>query len=118
MLAKPRRIPSNAHIAILAASGPSPLENILEGARAIERRGHRVTLADNIAHRSGGYLAGSDVERAETVNRFLRDPQYDAFFFARGGYGAMRILDRIHYAAIAHDPRPMVGFSDITAIHQ
>jgi muramoyltetrapeptide carboxypeptidase len=118
MLTKPRALPPNAHIAVLAASGPSSLDNILEGARAIERRGHRVTLADNIAHRYRGYLAGSDDERAEELNRFLRSPDYDAFFFARGGYGAMRILDRIDYGAIKANPRPIVGFSDITALHQ
>src|SRR6185436_1706199 len=41
-----------------------------------------------------------------------------AFFFARGGYGAMRILERIDYAAMTANPRPLVGFSDITALHQ
>lgn len=118
MLTKPRALRANSHIAVLAASGPSIVDNILEGARAIERRGHRVTLAENIGHRHRGYLAGSDDERADTVNRFLRSPDYDAFFFARGGYGAMRILDRIDYAALTADPRPVVGFSDITALHQ
>src|SRR5688500_17748347 len=118
MLTKPRALPQNAHIAVLAASGPSPMENILQGARAIERRGHRVTLADNIARRHRGYLAGSDDERAAELNRFLQSPEYDAFFFARGGYGAMRILDRIDYGAIAANPRPIVGFSDVTALHQ
>jgi len=118
MLTKPRALPPNARIAVLAASGPSTLANIVEGARAIERRGHRVTLADNIAHKHRGYLAGSDDERVETLNRFFRSPEYDAFFFARGGYGAMRILDRIDYGALTANPRPVVGFSDITAIHQ
>lgn len=118
MLTKPRAIRPNAHIAVLAASGPSQIENILQGALAIERLGYRVTLADNIAHRHRGYLAGSDDERVEEVNRFLRSPEYDAFFFARGGYGSMRILDRIDWTAIAANPRPVVGFSDITAIHQ
>ena len=118
MLTKPRALRAHSHIAVLAASGPSKLENILEGARAIESRGHRVTLADNIAHRHRGYLAGSDDERAAELNRFFRSPEYDAFFFARGGYGAMRILDRIDYAAIAANPRPVVGFSDVTALHQ
>lgn len=118
MLTKPRALPRNAHIAVLASSGPSILTNILEAARAIERRGHRVTLADNIAHKHRGYLAGSDDERVETLNRFFRSPDYDAFFFARGGYGAMRILDRIDYGALTANPRPVVGFSDITAIHQ
>ena len=117
-LTKPRRLPERAHIAVLAPAGPSSLDNILEGARAIERRGHRVTLAENIDRRYAGYLAGSDDDRADILNRFLRSPEYDAFFFARGGYGSMRILDRIDYAAIRDQPRPVVGFSDITAVHQ
>lgn len=118
MLIPPRALPPNAHIAVLAASGPSQRERILEGARAIEARGHRVTLAANIDSRHRGYLAGTDDARVDELNRFLRDPQYDAFFFARGGYGAMRILERIDYDALIADPRPLVGFSDVTAIHQ
>lgn len=118
MLIKPRALPAKAHIAVLAASGPASLENIREGARAIERRGHRVTLAENIAHVHRGYLAGSDDERVDELNRFFRSPEYDAFFFARGGYGSMRILDRIDYGAIRANPRPVVGFSDVTALHQ
>ena len=118
MLQKPRALPEHAHIAILAASGPSDRARIEAGAQAIERRGHRVTLAGNIDHRYRGYLAGSDDERAEETNRFLRSPEYDAFFFARGGYGAMRILDRIDYDAVRDNPRPIIGFSDVTALHQ
>ncbi len=118
MLIRPRALPDRAHIAVLAASGPSEVSRIEEAARVIERRGHRVTLAPNIGLRHRGYLAGSDDERVETLNRFFRSAEYDAFFFARGGYGAMRILDRIDYPAIAADPRPVVGFSDVTALHQ
>lgn len=118
MLTPPRALPSSAHIAILAASGPSERKRIEEGARAIERRGHRVTLAPNIDRRFRGYLAGDDDERVDTLNRFLRSREYDAYFFARGGYGAMRILDRIDYDAILENPRPIVGFSDVTALHQ
>lgn len=118
MLVKPRALPSNAHIAILAASGPSELANIEQGALELLKRGHRVTYAENIAHRHQGYLAGTDDERATELNRFFRSPEYDAFFFSRGGYGAMRILDRIDYRAITDNPRPIVGFSDVTALHQ
>ena len=79
----------------------------------------RVTLADNIAHHGEhAYLAGTDDERLETLNQFLRSDEFDAFFFARGGYGAMRILDRVDYDAVARNPRPLIGFSDITALHQ
>ena len=118
MLAKPRALPEHAHIAVLAASSPSERQRIEEAARAIERRGHRVTIAVNVDHRHRGYLAGSDDERAEQLNHYLRSAEYDAFCFARGGYGAMRILDRVDYDAIAADPRPVIGFSDVTALHQ
>jgi muramoyltetrapeptide carboxypeptidase len=118
MLTKPRALPPSAHIAVLAPSSPSELARIETAARRIEARGHRVTLAGNIDHRHRGYLAGTDDERVEELNQFLRSAKFDAFFFARGGYGAMRILDRIDYAAMVANPRPVVGFSDVTALHQ
>jgi muramoyltetrapeptide carboxypeptidase len=86
--------------------------------RHLERYGLRVSLAGNIDHHHRGYLAGSDDERLEELNRCLRSDEYDALFFARGGYGAMRILDRVDYAAARENPRPVIGFSDVTALHQ
>ncbi len=118
MLIKPRALPPNAHIAVLAASSPSDLPRIHEAKRHLEAMGLRVTLADNLGHHYRGYLAGGDDERAAELNRHLRSDAFDAFFFSRGGYGAMRILDRIDYDAIRANPRPVVGFSDVTAVHQ
>ena len=119
-LIKPKAIPQHPHIAVLAASGPSTRERIVEAAARLEAAGARVTIADNVDHRHPAheYLAGSDDERAENLNQFLRSDDFDAFFFARGGYGAMRILGRVDYDAIRRNPRPIVGFSDITALHQ
>ena len=99
-------------------SSPSELPRIEAAARTLEQRGLRVTLAANIDHRHRGYLAGDDAERLAELNRYLRSDDFDAFFFARGGYGAMRILDGVDYDAIRANPRPIVGFSDITALHQ
>ena len=119
MLTRPRALPLSPHIAVLAASSPSEMPRILEAVRNIEGRGIRVTMAPNIGHRAAqSYLAGSDDERLETLNQFLRSDDFDAFFFARGGYGVMRILDRVDYEAVARNPRPIVGFSDLTALHQ
>ncbi len=86
--------------------------------RRLEERGLHVTLATNIDHRHRGYLAGDDDERLQQLNYYLRSDEIDAFFFARGGYGAMRILDGIDYDAITANPRPIIGFSDVTALHQ
>jgi muramoyltetrapeptide carboxypeptidase len=117
-LVRPHALPSKPHIAVLAISSPSEAERISEGAKRLEAHGARVTIADNIAHSQRGYLAGSDDERVEELNRYLNSEEFDAFLFSRGGYGAMRILDRIDYEAIRRNPRPVVGFSDLTALHQ
>ena len=118
MLTLPRALPPNGHIAVCAISGPSKMERVRLGAERLQRRGYRVSLAPNIDHNVRDYLAGPDDERLEELNRFLNSAEFDAFFFARGGYGAMRILDRIDYGAIRRNPRPIVGFSDLTALHQ
>ncbi|HEX3071182.1 MAG TPA: LD-carboxypeptidase [Thermoanaerobaculia bacterium] len=118
MLIRPRALPRNGSVVVLAPSSPSELPRIEAAARTLEQRGLRVTLAANIDHRHRRYLAGDDAERLAELNRYLRSDDFDAFFFARGGYGAMRILDGIDYDAIRANPRPIIGFSDITALHQ
>jgi muramoyltetrapeptide carboxypeptidase len=118
MLISPRPLHRNGRVAVLAMSSPSEFPRIEAGVRRLEERGLRITLASNIDHRHRSYLAGTDDERLEQLNQYLRSDDFDAFFFARGGYGAMRILDRVDYDAITANPRPIIGFSDITALHQ
>src|SRR5256885_12964095 len=117
MLRKPRPLTTASHIAVLAASSPSELPRIELAADNLRARGLRVTLAPNIGHRDR-YLAGGDDERVGVLNDSLRSQEFDGYFFARGGYGLMRILDRIDYDAISANPRPVIGFSDLTALHQ
>ena len=77
--------------------------------------GVHLVLGDHI-YDQYGYLAGSDAARAADFNRFARDPHVRAIFSLRGGYGTMRILDEIDYAALAVDPKIVLGFSDLTAL--
>jgi muramoyltetrapeptide carboxypeptidase len=64
-----------------------------------------------------GYLAGSDASRAAELNEALSGEGLpDALICVRGGYGSLRILDRIDYAAARRRPRLLVGYSDITAL--
>ena len=64
-----------------------------------------------------GYFAGDDVRRAADLNRALSDDTIDAVWCLRGGYGTMRILDALDYASAARRPKPVIGYSDITALH-
>ena len=64
-----------------------------------------------------GYLAGTDAARASDLNAMFKDPGVDAIFCARGGFGASKLLPLIDYDAIARNPKVLLGYSDITALH-
>jgi len=72
-------------------------------------------VADDVT-RATGYLAGSDERRADELNGLVADPDVRAVLLARGGYGITRILDRLDAGALRRDPKPIVGFSDATAL--
>ncbi len=82
----------------------------------LEERGYRVEMRDDL-FAVEGYLAGSDDRRAEELMQAFLDPEVRAIFPGTGGYGTMRILDRLDYPAIRANPKILIGFSDITALH-
>jgi len=114
-LVLPPRLRPGATIGIAAISGPVRPDRLAGGVSALERRGYRVVLARNVRARRG-FLAGSDRERAEGYRELLRNPEVDAIFFARGGYGASRILAELSPAEIAARPLIHLGSSDLTAL--
>jgi muramoyltetrapeptide carboxypeptidase len=111
-----RALGPGARVALVAPAGP-----LAEGAvdRAIERvRGWGFEpVVGAHARERRGYLAGSDAQRAGDFNAALRDDSVDAIWCLRGGYGVMRILDALDWPALARRPRPVIGFSDNTALH-
>jgi muramoyltetrapeptide carboxypeptidase len=64
-----------------------------------------------------GYLAATDTERANDLARAMIDPAVSAIVCSRGGYGAMRIVDKLPWNVFARAPKWIVGFSDVTALH-
>ena len=64
-----------------------------------------------------GFMAGSDDDRVADLNDAFRDPGVRAIITTRGGAGAYRIADRIDIDAVRADPKPVIGFSDVTNIH-
>lgn len=70
-----------------------------------------------VAGRRFGYLAGTDAERAADVNAMFADDSIRAVLAVRGGWGSARILPLLDWATIRANPKLLVGFSDITALH-
>jgi len=64
-----------------------------------------------------GYLAAKDRQRAEDINRMFADPQVKAIFCVRGGWGAARLLRYLDWDMIAANPKLLIGYSDVTALH-
>ncbi|MDH3259274.1 MAG: LD-carboxypeptidase, partial [Deltaproteobacteria bacterium] len=110
-----RSLGKGDRVAIVAPASPVE-ETLLECGRAVlEAQGLLVEWTETILTRSG-YLAGTDARRAEELNYFLARDDIRAIFVARGGYGTLRILDQIDFTALTDHPRPIIGFSDTTAL--
>ena len=60
---------------------------------------------------------GRTVDRAADINRFFADPAIRAVLPLRGGWGASRLLPSLDYDAIRRNPKIVLGYSDITALH-
>src|SRR5690606_35814206 len=84
---------------------------------AMEALGFEVILGAHVANRRG-HLAGTDAERAQDLNDMFAHPEVKAIVCLRGGSGAARILPLIDYENIKRNPKPLLGYSDITALHQ
>ncbi len=111
----PRLRPGDLIALIAPASTPAARERIDGGVRYLEQRGYRVVVGKHVMDVQG-YLAGTDAERLEDLNGFIRDPNVRGIFAIRGGYGTPRILDGVDYSALKRDPKVIVGYSDLTAL--
>jgi muramoyltetrapeptide carboxypeptidase len=67
-------------------------------------------------HDHHGYFAGTDADRLSDLNGAIRDPDVDAIWCVRGGYGLTRILDAVDFHALERRPKAIIGFSDITVL--
>lgn len=113
---KPPPLKQGQTVAIVAPAGAVEKSYIDKAVEVFETWGLNVVLGENILA-SYHQFAGSDVQRLNDLQHALDNEDIAAVFCARGGYGAMRIVDGIHWHKFLEQPKWLVGFSDITAIH-
>ncbi len=111
----PHPLPSNGVIAVTAPASPVNPDKLQRGVQYLNKLGYSVQVG-NSCHQKKYYLAGSDHSRAEEFMEFIRNPEIDALFCARGGYGSMRLLPLLNFNQIRQQAKLLVGFSDITAL--
>lgn len=104
-------------LAVVAPASPVEGESLEEGLAVLRQFGFQLRIGPGVLN-GRGYLAGaSDQERADRLTEAFADPSIAGILCARGGYGAMRLLDRIDWNVLQRNPKFFGGFSDITALH-
>ncbi len=108
-------------MAVVAPSGPLPEERLAAGFDVLRGWGLDPVAAPHVLDRHGElrHLAGTDADRAADLQDAWCDPAVDAVICARGGFGAQRMVDALDWEAMrAAGPKVLVGFSDITTLHE
>jgi len=115
-LIKPKKLNKGDTIGIIALSGAiESEENIIRAKKYFENKGYKVVLSDNIFDKNR-YLAGSDEKKVEELHKFFKNPEIKMILCARGGYGSIRLLDKIDWDLIKNNPKMFAGYSDVSAI--
>lgn len=112
---KPKALKSGDTIAVVAPSSWFDRDLLIRGITQLQAAGFKVVHRPDIfeQHR---YLAGTDARRADEMIHFLNDPTVAAILFARGGYGAQRIIPLLDKVALSKSPKLIMGYSDITTL--
>ena len=113
---KPNKLNKGDKVALITPSGFATEEKINIAIENIKSLELEVFHTDRIFAKHG-YLAGTDDERLADLHEAFENKEIKAIFCVRGGYGATRLLNKINYDIIRDNPKILVGFSDITALH-
>src|SRR6266545_3188215 len=112
-----RPLQQGARVALVAPSGVvSRAEDIERAQDNVRSFGWMPVLGEHVSSQLG-YLAGSDADRLKDINAAFSSDEIDAIWCVRGGYGSMRLLADLDYTALRRRRKPVIGFSDLTALH-
>jgi muramoyltetrapeptide carboxypeptidase len=103
-------------VAIVATARKIDAKTLEPAVRMLKEWGLNVVLGNSIG-KELNQLAGPDWQRATDLQKMLDDPSIKAIWAAKGGYGTVRIVDRIDFANFKRKPKWIAGFSDVTVLH-
>jgi muramoyltetrapeptide carboxypeptidase len=103
-------------IIIVSPAGKVTEEHVLPAAKWLEEQGYRVELGKNVFASHFQY-AGTDYQRYKDMQKALDDKEAKAILCSRGGYGTVRIINKLDFSIFMQYPKWIIGFSDITILH-
>lgn len=107
---------AGARVALVAPSGPLRPDDVMHAVENVRSFGWDAIVGRHVDRRYA-YFAAADAERLEDLNAALRDDAVDAVWCIRGGHGATHLVESLDYDALRRRPKPLIGYSDITALH-
>ncbi len=113
---RPKFLEDGDTIAIVSPSGPIKSDSLDFAIETINSWGLKASIGKH-AFDKYGVFAGTDADRAADFQKALNDKKVKAILCARGGYGAIRIVDLLDFSKFLKHPKWIVGFSDITVLH-
>jgi len=116
MIPKPNKLNKGDKVALITPSGFATKDKIDIAIENVKSLGLEIVYSKKIFAQHG-YLAGTDGERLADLHQVFENDEIKAIFCIRGGYGVTRILPKIDFELIKRNPKLLVGFSDITALH-
>ena len=116
-LLKPHAVPSDAQVAIVSPASTPQADRVELGLEALRALGYAPQKAEHILTRGPLYFAGTPQMRLSDLHHAFADDQVRAIFSTRGGYGANYLLDGLDLDLIAESAKPLIGYSDLTALH-
>jgi muramoyltetrapeptide carboxypeptidase len=110
-------LPDGGTIGVAAPASPyESRSDVIRSVEWWESQGYKVKLAEHVLDRDD-FVAGQARDRAADLNGLFADPDVDVVQCLQGGYGSAQVIPHLDFEAIAANPKPFVGFSDITALH-
>lgn len=115
-LIKSSRLKEGDTIALITPGSYITEQEKEESIDVLYKLGFKVTYSDRLMKKNG-YFSATDEERAADINEMFERKDVQGIMCARGGYGCTRILPFLDYKLIENNPKPLIGFSDVTALH-
>ena len=113
---EPTPLQPGSTIRIVSPAGKIEEKHVMPAVNWLEKQGYIVKLGKHVFARHFQF-AGADEQRAADVQEALDDPGCDIIICSRGGYGTVRIIERLDFTRFLEKPKWLVGFSDITILH-
>lgn len=112
----PKHLLPGDRIRIIAPAGKVQKDKVLQGIGLLQDEGYEVIPGKHVFDKNFQY-AGTDQQRANDLQEAINDPKTKAIICARGGYGSVRILEKLDFSPLLKTPKWLVGFSDVTVLH-